>query len=193
MLVSGADAAIAAYGNGTFATINAENYGNGSSADGVHGQTNSPTASGLNGLNTGNGSGVFGESWGDGNGVFGQTSSGIASGVYGENKGMGYGVVGRANNGTAVLADSTNGIALQVNGKLQLSRAGLTIIPANKAFIQITGLSGLDQAASFVIATTQGNSKVWVRSVSVDSTSALTIYLNAKAVAPVPVAWFILN
>src|SRR5271163_4877672 len=87
-----------------------------SSGNGVHGQSDSATDSGVWGENTGDGFGVSGSSvtgegvLGDGrNGVHGRSGSATDSGVWGENTGDGSGVSGSSVTGEGVLGDGRNG------------------------------------------------------------------------------------
>src|SRR5205814_8597598 len=80
-------------------------YGGSVGNDGVVGETQSSSKSGVVGFNQQGGNGVYGES-----------HSAAASGVYGHNSGNGYGVAGRSETGTGVLADSTTGWAIKSAG-----------------------------------------------------------------------------
>lgn len=132
------------------------------------------------------------------NGVYGDTSDPNGSGVYGENNGGGYGVTGRSNTGTAVLAESTGGNALVVNGFALFSRSGKLTIPAGAHSITKTGV--VLTTGSLVFATLQENRPgIYVRaaipnvSMLPPPPSSFTIYLNDRAPANTTVAWFIVN
>ena len=91
----------------------------GNGENGVHGQSNSTTGSGVWGENTGAGVGVSGSSVsGDGifgrgaaNGVHGQSASATNSGVWGENTGAGVGISGSSVSGVGILGHGAkNGV-----------------------------------------------------------------------------------
>jgi hypothetical protein len=88
--------------------------------NGVHGQSASPTDSGVWGENTGVGVGVAGSSVG-GNGVEGISASATASGVYGVNTSSGVGVAGVSKSGLAgeftgnVLVTGTLTVNIDIN------------------------------------------------------------------------------
>jgi hypothetical protein len=139
-----------------------------------------------------NGAGVFGRN-DYGNGMSGQSSSDVASGVFGENLAGGYGVAGRANSGVGVLADSSNGTALQANGTVRFSRSGVATVLAAHNSVQVS-LGGLTPGSTFVLATIQANiAKLYIRGVVVSSSTNFTIYLSHAPTKTVQVAWFVLN
>ena len=154
---------------------------------------------GVYGVSSG-GNGVFGYSSGTGNGVDGFVNSSTASGVYGENGSSGFGVAGRANGGVGVLADSTSGTALEVNGKAQFSRSGVVTIsyPAKTAVISAVPLT----AKSLVFATEQRFlAGVYVVAAVPNlsgSSNSFTIYLNktpGTSTSPksVTVGWYVIE
>ena len=112
-------------------------------------------------------------------GVWGQTP-GTGSAVYGEATGSGVGVYGDTTNGTGVIARSTNGTALSVNGKAKFSRSGTIVIPAGTASRTVT-LAGVT-TASMVLATSQQTANVFVRS-AVPGSGSFTIRLSGVAPA----------
>jgi len=164
------------YGSGDVAGVR----GASSAGDGVAGDTSAGTSAGVFGENFGGGNGVYGLSISTGNGVQGETGSDIASGVYGQNDGSGYGVAGRANGGVGVLADSTNGTALDVNGKARFSRSGLITISYPAKTAVISGLPLTNK--SLVLATIQrflaGVYVVAASPTLSGSSNSFTIYLN---------------
>ena len=83
--------------------------------------------------------------------------------MFGENLAAGYGVAGRANDGIGVLADSSNGTALQANGMVRFSRSGVATVLAGRRSVQVS-LGGLTPGWTFVLATIQANvAKLYVR------------------------------
>ena len=137
--------------------------------------------------------GVLGTSSTLGNGVWGRTSGSSLSGVYGQNFGTGRGVTGHAPDGTGVLARSGNGTALKVQGTVELSRSGESIISAGQRYIQVP-LADL-VPKTFIVATVQGGAAgVWVQRVNVSpSNGYFRVYLNQAATTDVRVGWFALN
>jgi hypothetical protein len=137
------------------------------------------------------GTGVFGENNGNtGIGVWGKTG-GTGSAVYGQATASGAGVFGDTTNGTGVQARSTNGTALNVLGKAKFSRSGITTIAAGASSKTIS-LAGLT-TASMVLATSQQNSTIFVRS-AVPVSGSFTIRLNGVApTGGLKVAYFVLN
>lgn len=117
------------------------------------------------------------------------------SGVAGLNSNDGVGVTGVSDGATGigVLARSSGGIALRVQGELSLKRAGKLRIPAGRrSFTQ----TGVDLAPnSMVIATVQRFRRgVWIQSAAPDAVSdSFTIRLNKAPSKRTPVAWFVLN
>lgn len=144
------------------------------------------------------GDGVHGS--GSDNGVSGQTANRAASGVYGQNDGTGYGVAGRANYGTGVLADSSNGTALEVNGKAKFSRSGVVTISYPSKSAIVTGFPVTSK--SLVLAAIQkylaGVYVVAAVPVLSGSSNSFTIYLNkapGTSTAPksVTVGWYVVE
>lgn len=126
------------------------------------------------------------------NGVTGLTSNNSASGVYGENDGAGFGVAGRAKNGTGVLADSQDGAALSIQGKLVFNRSGAATVKAGKKSVRVSAANLT--ASTFFLATVQGSPHgVWVQSTARTSSTQFTIYLSKAPSRAVKVAWFVVN
>jgi hypothetical protein len=137
--------------------------------------------------------GVLGASTGDGDGVDGTVTNSCCSAVYGHNLGTGNGVAGRADTGTGVLAASTNGTALSVQGTFVAQRSGLATVATGQIYKQVS-LTRLS-ASSFIVATVQGATVgVWVQRVVVNPAgSYFRIYLNKAATAATKVGWFAIN
>jgi hypothetical protein len=92
------------------------------------------------------GTGVLGANEGNtGIGVHGLTG-GVGSAVSGEATANGVGVFGKSQTGAALRGDSTNGTALQVNGKATFSRSGTVTVAAGTASKTVT-LAGVTAAA----------------------------------------------
>jgi hypothetical protein len=198
---------------------------NDGAGNGVTGKTNNSGASGVYGQNDGTGYGVAGRA-NNGTGVLGESSSktgvlgngsvagvsgkggtyGVqgavngsdATGVWGENSGTGNGIVGRADTGTGVLAQSSNGVALSVEGLAFFSRSGVVGItyPDKSATVSVPG--GV-QPTSLAFATVQDNTGVYVKcAVPDESTGTVRIILSkAPGTSTAPktatVGWFVAN
>jgi hypothetical protein len=133
----------------------------------------------------------------NGNGVFGLTALDTTSGVYGQNDRTGYGVTGRSNNGTGVLADSANGTALKVTGKVQFSRSRVATVTGTastpKKSVRVTLPI---TAESMMTATLQKYvpGVFVVAAVPNVSGGYFTIYLNKSVTTSVgPIAWIIVE
>ena len=137
--------------------------------------------------------GVFGQSQGDGDGVSGRANNSCCSAVFGLQSGTGNGVAGLADAGTGVLAASTNGIALSVQGTFVSQRSGLTTVATGQIYKQVS-LTKLS-ASTFIVATVQGaTAGVWVQRVVVNPAGGyFRIYLNKAATANTKVGWFALS
>jgi len=150
--------AVYGFGSNTFPTIKSVNNGTGAAIEGqsksgaaIYG--NSVDGAGVNVLST-NGFGLIANSINNsaiygfnanstsaikgvntvGDGVRGQSSGNGVAGVSGISTApSGYGVWGSSNTGTGILAQSSNGVALEVNGKLKI--AGGNTNPANGAVL----------------------------------------------------------
>ena len=138
------------------------------------------------------GTGVKGVTTGTtGIGVWGQTP-GTGSAVYGEATGTGVGVFGDTTNGTGVIARSTNGTALNVNGKAHFSRSGKRTIPAGASSAVVT-LAGVT-ATSMVQATLQKHAAGFTVESAVPAAGSFRIWLNKPApTGGLPVAWIVLD
>jgi hypothetical protein len=182
-IAKGAAAGVAGYcqnGEGVYARSGqTDSTTAGTSRNGVHGVTDSPTASG-----------VWGEALAGGAGVTGSTKSATAGGVTGMNSGTGPGVLAQ---------NSGGGTALQVTGPSVFNRSGLMSIayPAKSAAVVVPG--GLT-ASALVLATMQNAvSGVWVTSVIPNTaTGQAVINLNkapGSATSPktAKVAWLVVN
>ena len=195
-------------------------YGSASNKNGVFGLTPSNTASGVYGQNDGsgngvegsapNGTGLFGDgtiggyaqgsitgfkgvSLGAGDGVDGTANNSCCSAVYGLNNGTGNGVAGKADGGTGVLASSTGGIALKVDGKAQFSRSGKATVAAGQSSIVVQNVALTSK--SLVLATPQKSvAGVFVQG-AVPNVSAhtVTISLSNTVGASYPVAWMVVE
>jgi hypothetical protein len=173
------------------------------SAYGVYGSTDEPSRPGIYGTNTGGGDAVQGVTAGaQASAVYGHNTSGggsVAKGVFGAATGggtgvrgesvSGHGIEGVASTGTGVYASGATG--LQVVGKAKFSRSGITIIAAGTSAKMIS-LAGVT-TASMVLATSQQNSTVFVRS-AVPASGSFTIRLSGLApTGGLKVAYFVLN
>jgi hypothetical protein len=195
-------------------------FGYGVNKNGVFGISVSNTSSGVYGQNDGtgygvagratNGTGVLGDgvvgvnsqgsitgvrgtSLGAGDGVDGVANNSCCSAVYGLNDGTGNGVAGKADSGTGVLASSTGGIALKVDGKAQFSRSGKASVASGQSSIVVQNVSL--STKSLVLATPQKNvAGVYVQA-AVPNVSAhtVTISLNKTVGASYPVAWMVVE
>jgi hypothetical protein len=131
------------------------------------------------------------------NGVHGESANGSASGVYGENTGGGFGVAGRSHQGTGVLAESSNGTALAVNGRAAFSQSGkVTITYPRDSAVVFASLS----PTSIVLTTGQSNVRgVFVRAAVPNvGTGSFKIHLNRAPGSrtnprSIVVGWFVLN
>jgi hypothetical protein len=169
------------FGNGT--TVGVQGVG----PTGVFGESSNVGVQG-NGQ-----TGVLGQAIGAGDGVDGRADNSCCSAVFGQNDGTGNGVAGRADTGTGVLAASTNGTALSVQGTFVAQRSGLVTVATGQIYKQVS-LTKLS-AATFIVATVQGaTAGVWVQRVVVNPAgSYFRIYLNKGATANTKVGWFAIN
>ncbi len=146
---------------------NAGVVGESTGLDGVWGQAHGTHTAGVSGHNDKGGFALWGDGGSVANGtaaVHGQSANGnavegitqkdIASGVYGENDSTGYGVAGRSNNGTGVLADSSNGWALNANGNATQARAMGGLV---KAIVYI-GAKGIQRCFNSQLPPSQATS-----------------------------------
>ena len=177
---------------------------------GVFGTSQSGTAPAIFGWSEGNQTGVFGYSgtgmsggspydggaWATNGpattGVMGYTDfpATTATGARGEAT-QGVGVHGHSGTGVGVLATAANGTALQVTGKVQLSRSGRIGIGTGKSSL-VVPMAGV-AADSYVIATLQSNRPgVYVQAV-VPSAGKFTIYLNQAVTTFTWVGYIVIN
>jgi hypothetical protein len=158
---------------------------------GVYGRGDSIGVRGIGtefGLYGTGGYGVYGG--GSTYGMYGSTSSTTGSGVVGVNYATGSGVQGVADQGTGVLAKSSSGTALRVNGKAVFSRSGLVSVPSGAKSVQVT-MSGVT-TTSMILATVQQSGAFYVKS-AVPASGSFTININKAPSSPVAVAYFVLN
>jgi hypothetical protein len=167
-------AVIASDGDGVWAAGSINGLDGKGGTNGVYGQANNST-----------GSGVYGQNDGSGYGVAGRANNGT-------------GVFADSTNGTALLAQSSNGVALSVEGLSFFSRAGIVAIsyPNKSATVSVPGAI---QPSSLVLATVQNNTGVYVKfAVPKEAAGTVVINLNkAPGSSTNPktanVAWFVLN
>jgi hypothetical protein len=105
------------------------------------------------------------------------------------------GVTGNSTEGTGILAWSSNGTALQVDGKAKFSRAGRVSVPAGKSFVDILVSGGLN-SKSVILATLQTHrAGVAVAAVRLNYPSAgrARIYLTkvGSTASGTWVSWFV--
>ncbi len=182
-------------------------HGNDTSTGGGYGVAgNSANGYGVNGTTCGNGqAGVYGDDASpDGAyGVYGYTR--VGTGVYGIGTSGGYGVIGDSSisvgvqgtseSGTGVLATSSEGTALQVEGTAVFSRSGVESIAAGKSSATVTGV-GLS-TSSLVLANLQNHlSGVYVEAVVPGASgSSFKIFLSEAVPTgkTANVGWFVVN
>ena len=120
-------------------------------------------------------------------GVYGQSSSG--EGVHGESV-TGDGVYGVSASGVGVHA-AGNGIALQVEGKVRLSRSGRKAIASGHSSLKVT-MAGVT-TSSYVVATLQTNRSGFYVQSAVPASGSFTIYLNKAVPSPTYVGYLVIN
>jgi hypothetical protein len=130
-----------------------------------------------------------------GTGIQGTSRTPGASGVLGVTYYQGAGVTGKTEiKGTVgVRAQSATGTALEVLGKMSLSRSGKAVVKAGQVSIIVTGVDL--SAASAVQATPQTyRPGVWVAAaVPAPAKDSIRIYLSKAPRKAMTVAWFVLN
>jgi hypothetical protein len=140
-------------------------------ANGVYGQTN-------------HGNGVFGIGIDGGNGVGGHSNTSGHSAI--------VGVDSAPSGGTALLGQSSHGLALHAEGKVKFSKSsGVTIVPGGQrsATIQVGGMT----TSCKVFATIQQpQSGVHIEGAEPGNES-FTLTLSKHPTAPLRVAWFVLE
>jgi hypothetical protein len=191
-------------------------FGTSSGSAGVYGQTSSAGHAGVHGTDTSgvpggygvygtsdNGYGVYGiaPSPGTGNGgVFGQFGTGsltslppfLVSGVVGADLSVGnIGVSGLSIAGTGVLAGSTTGTALQVEGRVQFTTSGVSTVKKGNTTVTVT--ASAVTASTLVLATLQrAQSGVYIAAAE-PKAGSFTITLTKAATADLPVGWFFIG
>jgi hypothetical protein len=165
-------------------------------ANGIVGQAHTSGFSGVAGID-------FTKTKG-GNGVYGQTNKGF--GVFGIGIGGGNGVGGHSNSsghsavfavdsapsgGTALLGQSSHGLALHTEGKVKMSNSGVATVSGGQrtATVQVGGMT----TSSKVFATIQQpQSGVHIEGAEPGNES-FTLTLSKNPSAPLRVAWFVLE
>jgi hypothetical protein len=177
-IANGMAAGVAGYcgnGEGVYARSGQTDSGSaGTSRNGMHGVTDSTTASG-----------VWGEALSGGIGVTGSTNSATSPGVQGVNNGSGPGVLAQNNAG---------GTALQVKGLALFSRSGVLSLAGGKASAVKTGIALT--SSSLIFATIQGNvAGVYIQGVTLvtGTSGSFTVHLNKATTSALKVAWFVIN
>ncbi len=138
------------------------------------------------GVNT-YGTGVWGDS--PDTGVYGTGGYGV--------EGYGYvGVAGYATGGTGSVGvyawtNSNAARALQVDGKVHLSRSGRKSIGSGKSSVAVT-LSGVTTSSMVFAVLATSETGRWVRAV-VAASGKFTIYLNTSLKSSAVVSWFVLD
>ncbi|HET7016132.1 MAG TPA: hypothetical protein VFI65_19580 [Streptosporangiaceae bacterium] len=168
-----------------------------SNSNGFEGHTHTTGKSGIAGLDfnkTKGSQGVYGQTY-HGNGVFGiGIGGGNGVGAHSNTSGFSalHAVDSAKSGGTAVLAQSTHGLALHAEGKVKMSTAsGVHMVPGGQrtATIQVAGMS----ASCKVFATIQqAQSGVHIEGAEPGEES-ITLTLSKHPSAPLRVAWFVLE
>ena len=129
----------------------------------------------------------------NGTGVFGLCLTTGQSGVYGKDtsSGGGHGLYGSSTNGVGVLADSSSGTALSVQGVVSFSRSGVAVVPAGKVMLTVD-VDGLT-ASSLVLATVQQLEKGVHLAAAVPAAGSFTVHLTGAPTTPLNVAWFVIG
>lgn len=159
-------------------------------------------AQGVYGQST-HGNGVYGVSF-NGTGVKGTCKvpgqSGVAGidlttksgshGVFGQSP-HGDGVFGNSPNGTGVHAESTNGIALRVQGKTKFSLSGVVSVPAGHTThtVSVPGIAESD----IVLATIQDSQPGMAVAGARASSDSFTITLTSSAEGIVRIGWLVIG
>jgi hypothetical protein len=148
-------------------------------------------------------------------GVFGSAPSNpgvgvLATGVWGDSPDIGvygsggygvygrgfYGVLGDANSnansvGVWAWAPTTAQVALQVTGKVKLSRSGRQSMSSGTRTRAVT-LAGVTSTSKVFAVLATGEPGRWVRSV-IPAAGKFTIYLNTTLTSSAVVSWFVLD
>jgi hypothetical protein len=166
-------------------------------ANGLEGHTHTKGASGVAGIDfsktegangvygqTNHGFGVFGIGIDGGNGVGGHSNTSGQSAL--------YGVDSAQSGGTAILGQSSHGLALHTEGKVKFgTNSGVATVPGGKktATVQVGGLT----TSSMVFATIQQpQSGVYIEGAA-PGNGSFTLTLSKEPSAPLHVAWFVLE
>ena len=167
------------------------------SGNGVFGVNNATNGTGVSGLAGFGGTGVFGTHTGTtGIGVHGQTG-GTGTGVFGQATANGAGVFGDSVSGPGVQARSATGPALNVLGKIQLSRSGTATIAGTaaspKSSVVVNNVALTNK--SLILVTPQKNvAGTWVQAaVPNAANSRFTVFLNRNVSVSYPVAWMVIE
>jgi len=147
------------------------------------------TASITNAANTR--SAITGTTKGDGSGVYGESTHAAGRGVTAQGTNGATGLYGESDTGSGVYAKSNSGDALQVGGKVSLSRSGLATIAAHKTRVKVP-LAGV-AATSMILATLQTDAGAIGVANAVPAAGSFTINLTAAPTSSVKVAWMVLG
>jgi hypothetical protein len=106
--------------------------------------------------------------------------------------GRGFGLRALTKGGTAVRAEATTGLALDVKGTTKFSLSGLAVISRGQ---QIKVVNASIREVSLVLATAQGEvAGTWVQSVHRQvANGRFIIHLNKPAPAELKVGWLVVN
>jgi hypothetical protein len=165
-------------------------------ANGLEGHTHTGGRSGVSGID-------FNKKKGS-NGVYGQTNHGV--GVYGIALGGGNGVVGRSNTsgfsgvigqdaapsgGTALLGQSSHGLALHTEGRVKMSTSGVATVPAGQRTATVPH-AGMTASSKVFVTIQQAQSGVHIEGAEPGEES-FTLTLSKSPSASLRVAWFVLE
>jgi hypothetical protein len=138
-----------------------------------------------------NSAAVSGATSGGGSGVAGAAANDAAMGVSGSGTHGATGVSGASDTGVGVRASSTTGTALEVAGRVSLSRSGIAAVPAKGRSVKVD-LDGVTPE-SMVFATLQQASGTALVANVVPAASSFTINLSQAAPSALRVAWIVLD
>jgi hypothetical protein len=140
-------------------------------AQGVYGQTN-------------HGNGVYGIGIGGGNGVGAHSNTSGFSAV--------FAVDSAPSGGTAILAQSTHGLALHAEGKVKFpTSSGLATVPGGQRTATIE-VAGMTPSCKVFVTIQQPQSGVHIEGAEPGSES-FTLTLSTHPTTPLRVAWFVLE
>ena len=168
--------------------------GSSDSLYGVFGLTQGDTQSAVHGHDQSSTGGYGMSGFSDnGTGVFGLCGTSGQSGVFGKDTSSdgGHGVYGTSANGVAVMAESSSGTALSVQGVVSFSRSGLATVPAGKLTLRVD-VDGLT-TSSLVLATLQQLEKGVHLAAAVPAPGSFTVHLTAAPTTPLKIAWFVID